>query len=61
MSKRDQYPSPVPEKFQAKARMRRLDQQRRDGRISQDEYLESYRRVLADYKQRPNIADLPDE
>jgi hypothetical protein len=45
-------PPPTPEKFQRKARFRRLKQQLRRCEISTREYLDSLARVRRDYKAR---------
>jgi len=45
-------PPPTPEKFQPKARMRRLRQQLRDGAITHSEFLDAELRVGADFDQR---------
>lgn len=52
MSK-NKYPKPVPQKFQRQARLRRLRQQLRDGKITQEEHDASVRRVEKDYKAKP--------
>lgn len=46
-------PPPTPEKFQPKARMRRLRQQLRDGAITYNEFLGAELRVGADFDQKP--------
>ena len=45
-------PPPTPEKFQRKARMRRLKQQLRDGVITPCEFLDSGTLVREDYAER---------
>lgn len=44
---------PVPEKFQRKARLRRLRQQLRDGGITQQQHDASVRKTEKDYKAKP--------
>lgn len=46
-------PPPTPEKFQLKARMRRLKQQLRDGQITSAEFGWSVKSATDDYSQRP--------
>lgn len=45
----------VPEKFQLKARSRRLLQQQRDGKITSEEYLTGLGIALADYDRRKDM------
>ena len=44
---------PVPEKFQRKARLRRLRQQLRDRKITQEQHDISVRKTEKDYKGKP--------
>ena len=44
----NRYPKPVPEKFQRQARLRRLRQQLRDGRITQEQHDTSARKAEKD-------------
>ena len=44
---------PVLEKFQRKARLRRLRQQLRDGKISQQQHDDSCHKTEDDYDRRP--------
>ncbi len=45
------YPRPTPEKYQRKARLRRLRQQLRDCKITSDEYLAARLSAEKDYKE----------
>ncbi len=47
------YPYPVPEKFQRKARLRRIRQQLRDGKISLTFWAKALIAIEADYAERP--------
>jgi len=49
---RNKYYKPVPEKFQKTARLRRLRQQHRDGKITAEALGAAIPNVLADYADR---------
>ena len=59
MSRRpNKYPRPVSEKFQTKARLRRIHQQLRDGQIGTFTEFKAQRdRILADSRQRYAVPD----
>ena len=46
-------PPPTPEKFQRRARLRRLGQQLRDGQITAQEFWDSRLCVHQDYAEKP--------
>ena len=46
-------PPPTPQRFQRRARLRRLKQQLRDGEITPCEFLDSGTLVREDYAERP--------